>query len=207
MVSFLLVNVMKPRVSVKWLVLTNWLLGCSTSLSLSLHAGLRLRLWWLYRALYPRILGVITRPGTSETLPGSWHSWQESGTSSILLTSWRSEWSEDQWKQMRWATASTEIDVQSDIPVLVSVTPQHSQPISERLRASKYSRCITDLLFTLYRNPASQPHKHHNIPRNVFILIIRSAKCKCFCIIESIFQWITLLRRNWNVNSEKFWPG
>ena len=40
--------------------------------------------------------------------------------SSILLTSWRSEWSEDQRKQMSWATASVEIDVQSDIPVLVS---------------------------------------------------------------------------------------
>ena len=81
---------------------------------------------------------------------------------------------------MRWETASAEIDVQSDILLHVSVTPEHSQPISEWLHASKYSRCITDLLFTLYRNPASQPHKHHNIPRNVFILIIRSAKCKCF---------------------------
>ena len=137
-----------------------------------LSLWLRLRLWWLY----PRILGVITRPGTSESLSGSWHSWQESGTSSILVTSSRSEWSEDQRKQMSWDTASAEIDVQADTLLRVSVTPQHSQPISEWLRASKYSRCISDLLFTLYRI------LHHNltsiiIPRNVFILIIRSANC------------------------------
>ena len=165
---------------------------------LSLHAGLWLR---------PRILGVITRTGT----------WRLSirimtfmtgvrTISSILMTSWRSVRSEDQWKQMRELETALEMDVQGDICLVSAVTPQHSGSISERLPASKYSRCITDLLFTLYRNPASQPHKHHNSEKRFHSYHPTiAAKCKYFCIIECIFRWISLLSsRNWNINSKKF---
>ena len=60
--------------------------------------------------------------------------------------------------------------------------------ISEWLSASKYSRCITDLLFTLYRNPASQPHEHHNSEKRFHSYHQISKLCKYFCIIEFILQ-------------------
>ena len=107
---------------------------------------------------------------------------------------------------MSWDTASAEIDVQADTLLRVSVTPQHSQPISEWLRASKYSRCISDLLFTLYRNPASQPHKHHNSEKRFHSYHQISKLCKYFCIIVFMYfpKWICLLSRTWNINSKKF---
>ena len=166
-------------VSAKWLVLTNWLLGCSTSLSL---APALVTLSQDPRSHNPaRDFGDSLRVMTFMT-----------GVRNIIIIRpgdilevrviRGSELTNERLHQRRLMSRLTFCSVS------VSRLNTLTSAISEWLSASKYSRCITDLLFTLYRNPASQPHKHHNSEKRFHSYHQISKLCKYFCIIEFIFQ-------------------
>ena len=185
-------------VYIKWLVLTNWLLGCSTSLSLAPAPAL-VTLSQDPRSHNPaRDFRVSPdhdiHDRSQEHHPSWWHPRGQSDQS-IRGNKWAGR-----LHQRRLMSRLTFCSVSVSRLNTLSPSLSGSVPLNILGASLIYYLPFTGIL-------------HHNLTsiiifRETFSFLLSDQQnVNVFCIIECIFQWISLLSKNWNINSKKFWPG